>query len=85
MIKLKKPAGAYLIGVAVMVSAFFITNPLITGLLDTVKVWAALDILLLPAWPPFLVTSGPAGSSRRVSLARHRAVHLRTAGPGGED
>ena len=47
MTKLKKPAGAYLIGVAVMVAAFFITNPLITGPLDTVKVWAVLDILML--------------------------------------
>ena len=28
MTKLKKPAGAYLIGIAVIVAAFFITNPL---------------------------------------------------------
>ena len=47
MTKLRKPAGAYLIGAAVMVAAFFITNPLIAGLLDTVKVWAVLDILML--------------------------------------
>ena len=47
MTKLKKPAAAYLIGVAVMVAAFFITNPLITGLLDTVRVWEALNILML--------------------------------------
>ena len=44
MTKLKKPAGAYLIGVAVIVAAFFITNPLLAGLLDPVKVWAVLDI-----------------------------------------
>ena len=47
MAKLKKPAGAYLIGVAVMVAAFFITNPLLAGLLDPAKVWAVLDILML--------------------------------------
>ena len=47
MAKLKKPAGAYLIGVAVIVAAFFITNPLLAGLFDPAKVWAALDILML--------------------------------------
>ena len=47
MTKLKKPAGAYLIGIAVMVAAFFITNPLLAGLLDPAKVWAVLDILML--------------------------------------
>ena len=47
MTKLKKPAGAYLIGVAVIVAAFFITNPLLAGLLDPAKVWAVLDILML--------------------------------------
>ena len=47
MTKLKKPAGAYLIGTAVIVAAFFITNPLLAGLLDPVKVWAVLDILML--------------------------------------
>ena len=47
MAKLKKPAGAYLIGVAVIVAAFFITNPLLAGLLDPSKVWAVLDILML--------------------------------------
>ena len=45
--KLKKPAGAYLIGVAIIVAAFFITDPLITSLLDPTKVWAALDIMML--------------------------------------
>ena len=45
--KLKKPAGAYLIGVAVIVAAFFITGPLIASLLDPTKVWAALDIMML--------------------------------------
>ena len=47
MTKLKKPAGAYLIGVAVIVAAFFIANPLLAGLLDPAKVWAVLDILML--------------------------------------
>ena len=47
MTKLKKPAGAYLIGIAVIVAAFFITNPLLAGLLDPAKVWAVLDILML--------------------------------------
>ena len=47
MTKLKKPAGAYLIGVAVIVAAFFITNPLLADLLDPAKVWAVLDILML--------------------------------------
>ena len=47
MTKLKKPAGAYLIGVAVIVAAFFITNPLLSDLLDPAKVWAVLDILML--------------------------------------
>ena len=47
MTKLKKPAGAYLIGVAVIVAAFFITNPLLAGLLDPTKVWAVLNILML--------------------------------------
>ena len=47
MTKLKKPAGAYLIGIAVTVAAFFITNPLLAGLLDPAKVWAVLDILML--------------------------------------
>ena len=45
--KLKKPAGAYLIGIAVIVAAFFITNPLLSGLLDPTKVWAVLNILML--------------------------------------
>ena len=47
MTKLKKPAGAYLVGVAVIVAAFFITNPLLAGLLEPAKVWAVLDILML--------------------------------------
>ena len=47
MTKLKKPAGAYLVGVAVIVAAFFITNPLLAGLLDPAKVWAVLNILML--------------------------------------
>ena len=47
MTKLKKPAGAYLIGIAVIVAAFFITNPLLSGLLDPAKVWAVLDIMML--------------------------------------
>ena len=47
MTKLKKPAGAYLIGIAVVVAGFFITNPLLAGLLDPTKVWAVLDILML--------------------------------------
>ena len=47
MTKLKKPAGAYLIGIAVIVAAFFITNPLLSGLLDPTKVWAVLNILML--------------------------------------
>ena len=47
MTKLKKPAGAYLIGIAVVVAGFFITNPLLAGLLDPAKVWAVLDILML--------------------------------------
>ena len=47
MTKLKKTAGAYLLGVAVIVAAFFITNPLLAGLLDPAKVWAVLDILML--------------------------------------
>ena len=47
MTKLKKPAGAYLIGTAIMVAAFFITNPLLTGLMDPAKVWEVLDILML--------------------------------------
>ena len=47
MSKLKKPAGAYLIGVAVIVAAFFITNPLLASALDPAKVWAVLDILML--------------------------------------
>ncbi len=45
--KLKKPAGAYLTGVAVIVAAFFITDPLPASLLDPTKVWAALDIMML--------------------------------------
>ena len=47
MTNLKKPAGAYLIGVAVIVAAFFITNPLLANLLDPTKVWAVLNILML--------------------------------------
>ena len=43
MTKLKKPAGAYLIGVAVIVAAFFITNPLLAELIDPTKVWATLE------------------------------------------
>ena len=47
MTKLKKSAGAYLIGVAVIVAAFFIANPLLAGLIDPTKVWTMLNILML--------------------------------------
>ena len=47
MTKLNKPAGAFLIGIAVMVAAFFIANPLLASLLDPAKVWQVLDVLML--------------------------------------
>ena len=47
MTKVKKPAGACLIGVATIVAAFFITNPFLTSLFDTMKAWEVLDILML--------------------------------------
>ena len=46
MTKMKKLAGAYLVGVAVIVAAFFITNQLLADLLNLAKVWAVLDILM---------------------------------------
>ena len=47
MTKLKKPAGAYLIGVALLVAVFFMTNPLLTDVFDTAKGWLVLDIMML--------------------------------------
>ena len=47
MTKLKKPAGVYLIGTAVIVAAFFIANPLLASLIDPAQVWPALNILML--------------------------------------
>ena len=67
MTKLKKPAGAYLIGVAVVVAAFFITNPL----LDPAKVWAVLDILMLIG----LLTALAFNYAEAISLLRFEHHH----------
>ena len=44
---LKKLFGAYLIGVAVVVAAWFIINTFLADSFDTLNVWYVLDILMV--------------------------------------
>ena len=44
---LKKLAGVYLVGVAVVVAVYFIINNFLAGSFDLLRVWHALDVLML--------------------------------------
>ena len=46
---LRKPAGAYLVLVAIAVAVFFIVNPLLSDSIDVPGVWSVIDILMLIA------------------------------------
>ena len=42
----KKLAGVYLVGIAVVVAVFFIINTFLTDAIDVMAVWLVLDILM---------------------------------------
>ena len=44
---LKKLAGVYLVGVAVVVAVYFIINNFLAGSFDLLRVWHVLDVLML--------------------------------------
>ena len=44
---LKKLAGVYLVGVAVVVAVYFIINNFLAGSFDVLRVWYVLDVLML--------------------------------------
>ena len=46
---LRKPAGAYLVFVAIAVAVFFIVNPLLDDSIDVPGVWSVIDILMVIA------------------------------------
>ena len=43
----KKPVGAYLVVVAVVVAVFFIINPFLVDSFDVLNVWYVLDVLMV--------------------------------------
>ena len=43
----KKPVGAYLVAVAVVVAVFFIINPFLVDSFDVQDVWYVLDVLMV--------------------------------------
>ena len=47
MAGLKKPAGAYLVLLAIVVAVFFIINTFLTDVLDVLTIWYVLDVLML--------------------------------------
>ena len=44
---LKKLAGVYLVGVAVVVAVYFIINNFLAGSFDVLRVWYVMDVLML--------------------------------------
>ena len=44
---LKKLAGVYLVGVAVVVAVYFIINNFLPGSFDVLRVWYVVDVLML--------------------------------------
>jgi hypothetical protein len=44
---LKKLAGVYMVGVAVVVAVYFIVNNFLAGSFDLLRVWHVLDVLML--------------------------------------
>ena len=44
---LKKLAGVYLVGVALVVAVYFIINNFLAGSFDVLRVWHVLDVLML--------------------------------------
>lgn len=44
---LKKLAGVYMVGVAVVVAVYFIINNFLAGSFDLLRVWHVLDVLML--------------------------------------
>ena len=44
---IKKPVGAYLVGVAVAVAVFFIINPFLVDSINVQDVWYVLDVLMV--------------------------------------
>ena len=44
---LKKLAGVYLVGVAVVVAVYFIINNFLAGSFDVLRVWYVVDVLML--------------------------------------
>ena len=46
---LRKPAGVYLVLVAIAVAVFFIVNPLLVDSIDVPVVWSVIDILMVIA------------------------------------
>ena len=45
----RKPAGVYLVLVAIAVAVFFIVNPLLVDSIDVPVVWSVIDILMVIA------------------------------------
>lgn len=43
---LKKPVGAYLVLLAIVVAAYFIANPLLVDAIDVPQVWSILDYFM---------------------------------------
>ena len=43
----KKLAGVYLVGVAVVVAVYFIINNFLAGSFDVLRVWYVVDVLML--------------------------------------
>ena len=46
---LRKPAGVYLVLVAIAVAVFFVVNPLLVDSIDVPVVWSVIDILMVIA------------------------------------
>ena len=44
---LKKLAGVYMVGVAIVVAVYFIINNFLAGSFDLLRVWHVLDVLML--------------------------------------
>ena len=44
---IKKLAGAYLVGISVVVAVFFIINLFLVGAINVLAVWHVLDVLML--------------------------------------
>ena len=47
MTGLKKLAGAYMVGLGVVVAVFFIINPFLVEFFEVISVWYVLDVLMI--------------------------------------